>query len=40
MSIALKAHKRDQIGTANARRIKNQGLIPAVIYDKKGNVNF
>jgi large subunit ribosomal protein L25 len=40
MSIALKAHKRDQIGTANARRIKNQGLIPAVIYDNKGNINF
>ena len=40
MSIALKAQKRDKIGTSNARRIKNQGLIPAVIYDQKGNINF
>ena len=40
MSIALKAHKREQIGTANARRIKNQGLIPAVIYHEKGNINL
>jgi large subunit ribosomal protein L25 len=40
MSIALKAHKREQVGTASARRIKNQGFIPAVIYDQKGNINL
>ena len=40
MSIALKANVRYQIGTKGARIIKNQGLIPAVIYNKNGNINL
>jgi len=30
----LKAQKRDLKGSANARRLRNQGVIPAVIYSK------
>lgn len=37
MSISIKAEKREQLGSAAARRIKNAGHIPAVIYSKTGN---
>lgn len=37
MSISLKAEKREQIGSAAAKKLKNAGLIPGVIYSKKGN---
>lgn len=40
MSITLKAEKREQLGTAASRRLKNAGRIPAVIYVKNGNVNL
>ncbi len=39
-SVALKAEKREKFGTAESRRIKNAGRIPAVIYAKEGNLNF
>jgi large subunit ribosomal protein L25 len=41
MSISLKAEKREQIGSAAAKKIKRAGLIPAVIYSNKGeNTNI
>jgi large subunit ribosomal protein L25 len=40
MSITLKAEKREQLGTAASRKIKNAGRIPAVIYSKNGNINL
>ena len=40
MSIAFKAEKREQLGTASARKIKKQGRIPAIIYNNKGNINL
>ncbi|MBU6140374.1 MAG: 50S ribosomal protein L25/general stress protein Ctc [Proteobacteria bacterium] len=40
MSITLKAEKREQLGTAASRRIRNLGLIPAVIYNSAGNINL
>lgn len=40
MSIAFKAEKREELGTASARKIKKQGRIPAVIYKEKGNINI
>ncbi len=40
MSIALKAEKREQLGSATAKKIKRAGLIPAVIYSKSGNINL
>jgi len=40
MSISLKAENREQLGTLASRKIKRQGLIPAVIYSKKGNINL
>lgn len=40
MSISLKAEKREQVGSAAARKIKNSGKVPAVIYSKKGNLNI
>jgi large subunit ribosomal protein L25 len=40
MSIVLKALKREKLGTAESRKIKNSGRIPAVIYSKDGNINF
>ncbi len=40
MSITLKAEKREQLGTAASRRIKNAGRIPAVIYAEGGNINL
>ncbi len=40
MSITLKAEKREQLGTAASRKLKNAGRIPAVIYAKSGNINL
>ena len=41
MSIAIKAEKREQLGSAAARKLKNAGHIPAVIYSStKGNTNL
>lgn len=40
MSITLKAEKREKFGTAESRRIKNAGRIPAVIYVAGGNINL
>ena len=40
MSIALKAEKREQLGSATAKKIKRAGQIPAVIYSKNGNINL
>jgi large subunit ribosomal protein L25 len=40
MSITLKAEKREQLGTAESRKLKNAGRIPAVIYAKSGNINL
>jgi large subunit ribosomal protein L25 len=37
MSISLKAEKREQTGSAAAKKLKNAGMIPGVIYSKKGN---
>ena len=38
-SFQLKAEKREKLGSLEARRIKKNGKIPAVIYSKSGNVN-
>ena len=38
--VTLKAEAREKLGTSEARKIKNSGLIPAVIYSKNGNVNL
>ncbi len=40
MSIALKAEKREQLGSAAAKKIKRAGQIPAVIYSTNGNINL
>lgn len=40
MSIALKAEKREQLGSASAKKLKRVGQIPAVIYAKDGNINL
>jgi len=32
--IAISAEKREALGSANARRLRNQGIVPAVIYSK------
>lgn len=40
MSISLKAEKREQTGSAAAKKIKRSGQIPAIIYSKNGNVNI
>ncbi len=39
-SFQLKAQKREKLGSLEARRIKNSGQIPAVIFSKNGNVNI
>jgi len=39
-SFQLKAEKREKLGSLEARRIKNSGKIPAVIYSKNGNINI
>jgi len=40
MSVVLKAEKREKLGTAAARRIKNLGRIPAVIYAQNNSINL
>jgi len=40
MSISLKAEKREQTGSAAAKKIKRSGQIPAIIYSKNGNLNI
>jgi len=39
MSIMLKASLRENVGSLAAKKIKKQGLIPAVIYHEKANIN-
>lgn len=39
-SFQLKAQKREKLGSNEARRIKNSGRIPAVIFSKNGNLNI
>jgi large subunit ribosomal protein L25 len=39
-SISIKAEKRENIGTLSAKKIRKNNLIPAVIYDKNGNLNI
>lgn len=39
-SFQLKAEKREKLGSLEARRIKNSGRIPAVLYSKNGNLNI
>jgi large subunit ribosomal protein L25 len=34
----LKANSREKLGSAESRRVRNAGNIPAVIYDTKGNI--
>ncbi|GHB99147.1 50S ribosomal protein L25 [Cerasicoccus arenae] len=36
----LSVKKREGIGRGNSRRLRAQGMIPAVIYGKSGNCNF
>lgn len=36
----LKASLRENIGSLAAKKIKKQGLIPAVIYNEKSNINL
>jgi large subunit ribosomal protein L25 len=40
MSIVLKAEVREQVGSLASKKIKRQGLIPAVIYSKDKNINI
>ncbi len=40
MSVALKAEKREKLGTLSAKKIKREGLIPAIIYSKEGSKNI
>lgn len=40
MSVVLKAEKREKLGTLSAKKIRKEGLIPAVIYSKEGNINL
>ncbi len=40
MSIVLKAEVREQVGSLASKKIKRQGLIPAVIYSKEKNINI
>ncbi len=40
MSITINANARNEIGTSSAKKLKKQGLIPAVIYNKDGNINL
>ena len=37
MSIVLKAEVREQVGSLASKKIKREGLIPAVIYSKEKN---
>jgi large subunit ribosomal protein L25 len=38
--VVLKAEKREQLGSLVAKKIKRTGKIPAVIYNKDGNINI
>lgn len=40
MSVTLKAQKREQTGSLATKKIKREGLIPAVIYGAKSNINL
>ena len=40
MSIELKAEKRENLGSLQAKKIKRSGRIPAVIYSNDGNINL
>ena len=40
MSIVLKAEVREQVGSLASKKIKRQGLIPAIIYSKEKNINI
>ena len=40
MSITINTKIRNEIGTSCAKKLKKQGLIPAVIYNKDGNINL
>lgn len=40
MTIELKAEKRENLGSLQAKKIKRSGRIPAVIYSKDGNINL
>jgi large subunit ribosomal protein L25 len=39
-NLVLKAEKREKFGSITAKKIKNSGRIPAVIYSKSGNINL
>lgn len=39
MSTILKAQKRDNVGSKAAKKVKREGLIPAIIYGAKENQN-
>ena len=40
MSVSLKAQKREQTGSLATKKIKREGLIPAIIYGEKSNINL
>lgn len=40
MTFAIKALTRNDIGTKNAKKIRNSGNIPAIIYQKEKNINI
>jgi len=40
MSVVLKAEKREKVGSAEAKKIKRAGGLPAVVYSKSGNLNL
>ncbi|NBR95470.1 MAG: 50S ribosomal protein L25/general stress protein Ctc [Proteobacteria bacterium] len=40
MSITINANLRNEIGKSFAKKLKKQGLIPAIIYNKDGNINL
>ena len=40
MTLTLKALSRNEIGTQSVKKIRNSGNIPAIIYNKAGNINI
>ena len=40
MTFSIKALTRSEIGTQNAKKIRNSGNIPAIIYQKENNINI
>ena len=40
MSIIIDTNERNEKGTSVAKKLKKQGLIPVVIYNKGGNINL